>query len=704
MAVSGTELQQEQADVMKRLSVSQPLLDDSDSFDIPSPPPLSENRFDSSLLLLDQLHTSASAVPEVTDGPRRAPIATIPELQLDYVDSAEDEKDDGGDAPPVHVTDAEAETSPDLDEPSGAATPELPATSDQGADDFYRLEPCKNNAPLADLSRHRPDEHDSDTPAASAPPHHASAFSRIQDSPPDPETNLTHATSSVVAANSVTPLPPADQDRVYGELCESLLPQSFTSEVLSSLSRPASKLYFETRQLGAGGLDESQLERDFVYSRLSSSQEPLAAAGSSYTPAVTSYSEPDYRYPTSSFHSRSAPSDDWDTLRFSAAKSDTFGVGSPPEAQLSTPPIPDYATSRGTPAQVTGSSRRAILVREFVTEEVSTLACSPSPVPEDANMERKSVSSFGVDLPGLTEAAVAADGLASPTYLSVGSDDGSAIEVYYSAEEDNGSYSGDEDIYSAADSEETYVGEAPAEPLRFPQEVEGTWRTWMGQREREGDDGSLTETAGGDRKQEAATSVPPPAGEGARSGEKGEPTVATWRVRGGGQEGTKAELLAAPVEQVSGAKVCELPPPTAEPPLQQQQEEERNWLTDFPHEDHSSGEQRVHPAGRDSWRSVYTTGEESAVASEPTEAGVRVPRREGGEEPAPLAASAEPQAATRCQDDSALQSSSEWAGPITQADRTGSVWRQVTFEPSAAQTCRPGDQLGAGGRGDIIEG
>lgn len=760
---------------MKRLSVSQPLLDDSDSFDIPSPPPLAENRFDSSFLLLNQLHAASSGgsraaaeeEEEVADEPRRAPIATIPELQLDYVDSPEDKENVPviRDAPKTHLAAAKVETSPDLDEPSRPVTPAIqpPAvnhTSGQRVDDSDQVpaggepcdipqQPCTNtDTSLTALSHDRPDEpDDSEIPPVSAPPHQADILSRDTDSPSDPETNPTPAnsipepTESVSATRGAKPLCPVNQDKVYGELCESLLPQSFTSEVLSSLSHhPASKLYFETRRLGAKGepvavrtLDESQLERNFVYSRLSSSAVgKVEDGGSGYSPAVTSSdSEPQpdsvftYRYPSSSLYSRSEPGDGRDALRLSAVKSDGFSISSSPEVQLSTPPIPDYATSRGTHTQVTGSSRRAILVKELVTDEVSAHACSPSPVPEEASMERKSFNSFNVDL--TDAAAAAADGLASPTYLSVGSDDSSAMEVYYSAEEDNGVYSGDEDAYSAAESEETYVGEgtgAGLQELHFPEEEEGEWRSKIVQEvvlEGKDDYRSPVQTPGRAGNQEAAASDSPPAADFAKSGEKDEPTVAIPRVRGEGQEGTKAELLAAPVGQVSGAMVCELPPPSGE----LQQREERNWVTELATEDHPNGEQRpadqerVHLGRRGAWRSHYTdlaAGEDGVITGKPREVEEEVLISKGGDESresresreseaaAPLAQSAEPQATTESQDNRALQSSGEWAGPITQADRTGAARRQVTVEPSAAQTRRPGDQLQAGGRIDTAEG
>lgn len=706
---------------------------------------------------------------EVADEPRRAPIATIPELQLDYVDSSEDKENVpvGRESPKTHLTAAEVETSPDLDEPSRPVTPAIQPvlavnhTSGQRVGDSDQVsaggEPCDIPQPpctntdtsLTALSHDRPDEpDDSEIPPVSAPPHQADILSRDTDSPSDPETNLqtpAHSipepTESVSATRGAKPLRPVDQDEVYGELCESLLPQSFTSEVLSSFSpHLASKLYFETRQLGAKGepvavrtLDESQLERNFVYSRLSSSAVgKVEDGGSGYSPAVTSSdSEPErdsvftYRYPSSSLYSRSEPADGRDALRLSAVKSDGFSISSSPEVQLSTPPIPDYATSRGTRTQVTGSSRRAILVKELVTDEASSQACSPSPVPEEASMERKSFNSFNVDL--TDAAAAAADGLASPTYLSVGSDDSSAMEVYYSAEEDNGVYSGDEDAYSAAESEETYVGEgtgAGLQELHFPEEEEGEWRSKIAQEvvsEGKDDYRSPVETPGRAGNQEAAASDSPPAADCAKSGEKDEPTVAILRVRGEGQEGTKAEFLAAPVGQVSGAMVCELPPPSGEP----QQREERNWVTELATEDHPNGEQRpadqerIHLGHRGTCRSHYTdlaAGEDGVITGKTTEAEEEVLISEGGDESresresreseaaASLAQSSEPQATAESQNNRALQSSGEWAGPITQADRTGAARRQVTVEPSAAQTRRPGDQLQAGGRIDTAEG
>lgn len=839
--------------------MSQPVLDESDSFDIPSPPPVATNRFEASFPLLDELRSELSKsgqleakelVPdgkdhdEVPDEPQRAPIASIPELQLDYQDSSLNKENVPAhdNAPKIDVNSTEVtvhiETTPDLEvqtqpvAPAGQP-PVVSHAADQKDDVTFSSStngsPCdipeqldtNTEASPAELSHHQPDEPDAaDWPygkpslasddsrndasvTESAPVHQADVPSLTTDSASVPEINsapekfIPEAPESVSAPSTVDSeekAPPVHSDKVYSELYESLLPQNFTSEVVSSFSYPSPKLYLDTKRFSSTAehvtvttLDERHSERlperHSAYSHLSSPREFYSASrrvndtvsryspdnristteSSRYSSSQTSFTDRDtdfrHRYPNSSLYSSSQPSGDRDTLysgptqSVSDVKSDSFSIirdtaRSAPEVQISTPPIHDYVSSRGTHAQVTDTTRKVILVKELVTDETSTNVGGPSPVPDEMSTAKS--LELNIDTAAPPGEIDAADGLRSPSYLSVGSDDGSAMEIYYSAEEDNVD-GRDDDVYSAGEREETYVGEGMRKvgALRnqYPEEGGvaemlvnmrdmGKFRGIIVQRtrlEEKEDYRSRSETPpqlsdhAGLQETDVSESL---VGDYAKSGEKEEPIVEFPQVKEEEQERRKVELPATPVEQVNTPMECKIAPPCSE--LHGQQEaSEQNWAKEVETEDHPNRKQppasqeTEYLAYRDTWRSesvhaaVCRAGEENIITPKSREAEEQVlftveadKTGEVSQESqladtdssaavqvvtGPLTHSSELQSdATETEHNRPVQSS-EWVDTITQStDRIGAARQQVTVEPSAARTHHPGNEAADG--------
>lgn len=710
--------------------MSQPELDTSDTFDIPSPPPVATNQFESNFPLLNKLHSAASINTqpeakeplknfsdhfEVPKETQRAPIATIPELQLDYQDSSEEKEnipahvkssksDSNSFAPTTRTETASAsdnQTVPilpasqppvvlDTTDHKSAVVDSVYTSSDPCDNDF--LQHTKTETSLAGstrdkLSHHQPDAPDTanhspygkpylasvdskiDAPVTdSAPLHHThnSGLNADSASIPDEisvsersisETAKSVATTSVVSGEKSTP--PVNQDKVYGALYESLFSRSFTSEVLSSLSNPSPQIRTEIRHLETKlepimvkTLDECHTERNVVYSRLSTSREFDSAVGkmddavggytdriptnrlsSSESSRFTSnqissssgpHRDPDIhrRYLPSSLHSSSEPVDSSNvpyselTHSLSEGKSNSFSLirdtaRSVPVVQISAPPVSDYVTSQGADTQVTDSIRRVILVKELVTEEAS--GC-PSPIPEEMSTAKSLELEFETTAPPGEMDGL--DGLLSPTYLSVGSDDGSAMEIYYSAEEDNAE-SGDEEMYSVDEREEMCVVDGLKEFVglrkEFPQQGEFAERriSKRGEGEMRGvivqkivkefkkDDGySRTEVEQQLRGHSSEAQVQETrmseflVRNDAKSQEKEEASTAFPQVKEEGQEERKEELPATPVQQVNTLMVCDFAPPSSESHGQREGSEE-NWAKELETEDHPNGEQQL---------------------------------------------------------------------------------------------------------------
>ncbi|XP_049458184.1 uncharacterized protein crybg2 isoform X4 [Epinephelus fuscoguttatus] len=555
-----SQVKLDETDTKTTFSVSQPVLDTSDKFDIPSPPPVATNQSESYFTISKQSEsnvdinirpeakeplTSGSNLSAVREELQKAPIATIPELQLDNLESLEENEnipvyDNSNPSEPTTLTEMTFAVN-DQSEPILSDTQPLivPDTSNDkvAVAESVSLSngPCDNDIlqqshktteiSLAEtnrdaLSYHQPDAPDTadstaqnvelslasvdskidatimeSTPvphadnstlsADSASVHQEVSISRTEGSTPETATTVT-ATSTVRKEKSTQPV---SQTAIYGELYDSLLPQSLILEVVSSISNPPSQIRTETRPLSTRSepilvktLNEHHTDTNVIYSHLSTSRELYSSPGKmsnatgGYTNNNATFSESKVipatsrfmsnetstafqpqrntdiysRYLTSPLNSAYKPADSGNiphstlTHSLSEVKSDSVSliqdnVSSVSVVQSPAPPASDDVMSQEGDAQVTDSKRRAILIKELVTEEVSSDTVCPSPAPEKMSAtegleikieKRESFSAHSGLMSG-------SDRALSPAYLSMGSDDGSATEIYYSAEEDN---------------------------------------------------------------------------------------------------------------------------------------------------------------------------------------------------------------------------------------------------------------------------
>ncbi|KAK2920895.1 beta/gamma crystallin domain-containing protein 1 [Channa argus] len=559
----------DQANTKTVFSMSQPQLDTCTKYDIPSPPPVASNRSDSYIDLPGPSHSSVptktptqvteplrnSSVRFVAHYGARAPIASIPELQLDEDDTlnipAQDKSSSPAPKSATETTRAVTQTASSL--PASRPTIAL-ETSDHDAalvdsaftstvpynDDILQQSDTKTEiyqteSTAVTLSHHHPDASGIvDSAAGSGEPFLTGVGSKTDtaftESPPVshndksavkadsasihqefsvsttekfiPETIKSVSVTSAVSSEKRSR--PVIQDAVYGELYESLFPSSFTSEVMSSSSNPPPKIYtvkhvdVKSEPFMIKTRNELHTETNVIYSRLSTSHELAACSmdgadsrytdrrdhvsegkkvssseSSRFTPYQSStptvlQTDPDNRheYLLPSLSSASEPvRQDIHyselSLSHSEVKSDSFvpiheNVRSVPVVKNSAPPVSDCVTSQGTESQITDSKRRVILVKELVTNETDMdPVCPPArsdntSAVKDLVVKIKTTESFSEQMGGY-------DGLLSPAYLSVGSDDGSAMDIYYSAEEDNAEASEVEEMYTVDEREDKVV-------------------------------------------------------------------------------------------------------------------------------------------------------------------------------------------------------------------------------------------------------
>ncbi|XP_033492808.2 uncharacterized protein crybg2 [Epinephelus lanceolatus] len=555
-----SQVKLDETDTKMTFSMSQPVLDTSDKFDIPSPPPVATNQSESYFTISKQsesnvdinIHpeakeplTNGSNLSAVREELQKAPIATIPELQLDNLESLEENEnipvyDNSNPSEPTTLTemtfavndqsepilsDSQPLIVPDTSNDKVAVAESVSLSNGPCDNDILQQSHKTTEISLTETSRdalsyHQPDAPDTadstaqnvelslasvdskidatimeSTPvlhadnstlsADSASVHQEVSISRTEGSTPETATTVT-ATSTVREEKSTQPV---SQTAIYGELYDSLLPQSLILEVVSSISNPPSQIRTETRHLSTSSepilvktLNEHHTETNVIYSHLSTSRELYSSPGKmsnatgGYTNNNATFSESKVipvtsrfmsnetstafqpqrntdiysRYLTSPLNSSYKPADSGNiphstlTRSLSEVKSDSVSliqdnVSSVSVVQSPAPPASDDVMSQEADAQVTDSKRRAILVKELVTEEVSSDPVCPSPAPEKMSStegleikieKRQSFSAHS----GL---ASGSDRALSPAYLSMGSDDGSATEIYYSAEEDN---------------------------------------------------------------------------------------------------------------------------------------------------------------------------------------------------------------------------------------------------------------------------
>lgn len=698
----------------KKFSMSQPELDSDSKFDIPSPPPVAANETDSYFTLSAQSQsvpvitvntqqeskgplTNASDLSDVQRQTLRAPIASIPELQLEDTGSLEEKENipvrnssSRNDAKSVLLTATSETTSVVQTQAEHTLLSSQPptvldssayeaATVDSGNNSYDHI-PQENESTSGTLPYHQsdaPDTVDSTisnsessltsvdnsnytsvtgpspdpqndklaSSADSAANHHEIFISHTERS--FPENAKSVSTTSAVSSESSTA--PIHQDKVYGALYESLFPQNFTSEVISSLLSPSPHISTDKRLLDTKTEffivkthNESHAETNTQYSQTLTSRDLHLAAGrtidapdgsasigeikgSSFSESsrlsfsasqIQTVPENQNRYVPTSLSATSKYSDSAGipyselTRSRSELKSDnkslvTDSDWSGPLCQNSAPPISNYETSHGIDAQVTDYKRRVILVKELVTDETNVYpGCSSSAIDKmnpmkDLKGEIQTTDVFSAPS-GLL---VRNDGLLSPAYLSVGSDDDSTKEIYYSAEEDNAEESGDEEMFTIDEREESIVGLREeivqhSEPtdIGISQRDEGDFRVVivkMEQKEDKIDDEGNREDYNG--QTEVQQQLEQKSGNqvhemGTSESWVEEQSTAVWpQMKEEEEEGRKEDLLATPVQQVNTVMVCGFAPPPSE---QHGQVEESggNWTVDLETEDHSNGE------------------------------------------------------------------------------------------------------------------
>lgn len=486
LQLSRVEMDRDEFKTKRLLSISQPELDTSDAFDIPSPPPVATNRFESGFS-----RPSASFDPhagaqeplkgcdpaDVPDEAPKAPIATIPELQICPAASSEESISAHDNAPQSGLTPAapahtENQTMGPADRPQVDLHPSEGAVSESAAltivpqnDLHQRSAPTETSVGAASV-RGKTSHDQLETPDAGGSlvggPHTAGDASTLdaavvleplhQAVPSRPEAASASAPAEISAPEAVPPSAVShkksprlvNQDEVYGALYDSLFPQSFTSEVLSSLSTPPPQIFIKDQQSKTivRTVDEYRTETSTPpYPGQSARSaagrdDPIHPyAGSRFT-SYQREPEPEL-FKGTDIHSRAANCLSAGPLLHPHLREDTPST----VLQITAPPVSDFGTAPGRDARVTESVPALTRVRHVVRDQVSSQAVSPSNAPENKPGRNPEWKTQTPAPPGDME------GFLSPTYLSVGSDDGSVMDIYYSAEEDN-TESGDDEMYA----------------------------------------------------------------------------------------------------------------------------------------------------------------------------------------------------------------------------------------------------------------
>uniref|UniRef100_A0AAV2K431 Tissue-resident T-cell transcription regulator protein ZNF683 n=1 Tax=Knipowitschia caucasica TaxID=637954 RepID=A0AAV2K431_KNICA len=235
---------------------------------------------------------------------------------------------------------------------------------------------------------------------------------------------------------SKTPVSAGEQLKVYRTLYSSLFPTGFDQEVLSPSH--LSQHVHSVREVILVQEDRDRISR------------PLSTSSPEKREYHSPEREPREREPPSAVCEKSPPKPvyirtTYDSAQTNPSLRDTFAYSEfsretssddITETTCSFPlPQPEPSQETGL-AQVSDSKRKVVLVKELVTNENGSSSSSrnsgcPTPVMEKP-ITIRTLEDERSDV--VTERY---DGVTSPAYLSVGSDDGSTMEVYYSAEEDD---------------------------------------------------------------------------------------------------------------------------------------------------------------------------------------------------------------------------------------------------------------------------
>nr|XP_057903558.1 uncharacterized protein LOC131102084 isoform X2 [Doryrhamphus excisus] len=449
------------------LSKSQPVLDTSDSFDIPSPPSIHSNLLQSYFAVSNQTPVSHTAKVQ----PQEPLTKSSDHLLQDDPVPSEDKNNIPTDDKYKSVDTAStfAETTPEQNQ-------RLLTTLDGEAIDSNSFAPgfeqsnANTDVPITEPIRTPISYHEvnaTDTLYGSTANSQASLASNdpapwTESGTVQQEVLFPHTEPSVlgvtenVTIDEKTDLP-VNRDEVYGALYESLFPQSFTSEIKSGLLTdhveitPDPRTVIKSEQILIETPSYFQNERDVVYSRPSTNSMDHAFSGfnepmriSSYNTPTTSEVQINTHYLRSYQNSEVSDNSSYPVYQHASIKSKNFSpfenaLISLPVASNSAPLVDDEVASQGTDTQITDSVGKAVVVKEvFFNEKRTDFSLSSS---KQNNM----ITATGLKMdatsdaivsphPGLMEGYVVP---CSPVYLSVGSDVGSAVDIYYSAEEDN---------------------------------------------------------------------------------------------------------------------------------------------------------------------------------------------------------------------------------------------------------------------------
>ncbi|XP_061671087.1 uncharacterized protein LOC133498354 [Syngnathoides biaculeatus] len=509
-----------------KLSMSQPALVTSDNFDIPSPPSIHSKLLQSYFALSQQTPVNHSTKPgpqeHLTSGSdlllhhavQNSPSASIPDLQqYDTVQSEEKEsipmgKNQSKSNPTsihtsVWMTSASsaAETAsqpsqlPLLVDASDQLSDEavdrnLAVTCIKGPDD---LQPSNTDGDILIreptnllLSHHEINVLDTlDSRSLNGEPSltYDDANATLLPEPvpnTEQEIEFLHTEQSLPeTAEYVPPTlsisnqqiePPVNQDVIYGALYESLFPQSFTSEILSSRPTSCADVSPETRNQknksepfivsyfqNETDIYSSQITSGFTirndsfstHSDLPSHQRFYSDNSPPASEAQINSEIPDSYLPSSSHSSTYSyseqPVESAYSIHINRGNSPGLyeqTLSSVPVASNSAPAVSDYVTSLGVDTQVTDSKQRVILVKEVIAEEKnidsghysSNLHTMTTDIHLKPKMDAADKEFVCSPPPGLTQPFSMP---CSPVHLSLGSDDGSTADIYFSAEEDN---------------------------------------------------------------------------------------------------------------------------------------------------------------------------------------------------------------------------------------------------------------------------
>ncbi|XP_029022888.1 uncharacterized protein crybg2 isoform X2 [Betta splendens] len=713
--------------------MSQPELDTGYKFDIPSPPPVaaapSESPFTFPRQAAPPGPVSAAEPPAnsaalcVVHEPR-APIASIPELQLDEdeltgPDEAQPATSDSASSGPASC----AEPSGHVSEASLALSPVCSTTSAHD-DDILQQTRTETQTLHTVTSSHRPAEAPAETFLQSVEPE---LYTTIADSPPVEHKEPSHVPgpASISSANSRVKTQPVDQDGIYRELYDSLFPQGFISAVGPETGRfpkpepvvirtfyerhtetDAALLRLPASHESSGCIDDDASFSSAFTSHLSSTTATDASLSSHIQAgSLTSYT----RHSELSCSHSGAESDDFSLFQDTVTSA---------LVQNAAPPVSHHGTSRGADAQVTDSKRRVILVKELVTDEASSEPDRPDRMSAAEVLEVKTEAPCGpLDVH---------EGPLSPAYLSVGSDDGSAMEMYYSAEEDNSEESRVEEMYTVDEREDVCVGDVLVHKQRDRSHEGGVRGIIVKIQNEGGDAGNEAQT----EDSSCRTDVQPQPGDAegqlsvGREGPSQQKAAAAAAASaalapsgGGGGEARREESLATPVEQVNTPMVCEAEPRgRGEGP-------EGNRSQNLETEAHLHGQEqhcvsdkdprgaaRLRAAPSDSGGERVSApalrqaadepeparGSREASRAEPEPA--RGSREASRAEPEPSSAAPDPPPAaelasgpqTPGAEPPSRATRSEGADPIAQSvNRNGPVHEQVAVEPSASDADAP---------------